>query len=91
MSSDAFASLDDALDYVKSVSGMQINMTLLTDDENTLWTLVVNILPLIVSTIGFLVNILSVILFTVSKTFLKSSLRYYINTFVFINCISILT
>lgn len=88
---DSFLSLSDALDYVGLTSGLQINESLLTPESQSIWPYIVSLLPLILGSIGLICNILAIIIFSRSKTFLKSSFRYYIYAFVVVNCTSILT
>jgi len=90
---DLFQTLQDALEYMGFTSGMFINDTniVLSPSIPANWPSVISILPLILGFIGLVFNILSLLIFTASKTFRENSFRCYIYAFVLINCASILT
>lgn len=90
-SNNSFKSLDDVLAFLGSTTGLQVNMTVIQPISEPIWLSLLNITPLLLGTVGFIVNILSIIVSKTSKTFRKSSLRYYIYFFVSINCATILS
>ena len=89
--SESFATLQDALNYVEFTSGMHINESVLPVRKQSIWLSVLNLIPLSLGFIGLLFNILALLIFTASKTFRQSPFRYYIYSFVLVNCASILT
>lgn len=88
---DAFATLYDALIYVGVTSGLYINETVILPKLQSKWSSVISILPLILGFIGLVFNILSLLIFTTSRTFRRNSFRYYIYAFVLVNCASVFT
>ncbi|CAF1569852.1 unnamed protein product, partial [Rotaria sordida] len=88
---ESFESLFEALNYVGFASGLYINQTLILPQRQSIWSSILNLIPLILGIIGLIFNILALIIFTASKTFRQSSFRCYIYAFVLVNCASILT
>ena len=88
---DSFRSLHDALRYVGLTSGLHINETLTLPRLQSKWPSKISILPLVLGCIGLAFNILALLVFSASKTFRKTSFRFYIYTFALVNCASILT
>lgn len=88
---DPFASLYEALKYVRYTSGLHINETLILPRSQTIRPSIINLIPLILGFIGLIFNILALLIFTASKTFRQSSFRCYIYAFVLVNCASIST
>ncbi|CAF1324624.1 unnamed protein product [Rotaria sp. Silwood1] len=88
---ESFESLYDALTYVGFASGLYINQTLILPQEQSIWSSILNLIPLILGIIGLIFNILALLIFTASKTFRQGSFRCYIYTFVLVNCASILS
>ncbi|CAF4062986.1 unnamed protein product, partial [Rotaria magnacalcarata] len=87
---ESFVSLFDAIKYVASASGLFINQTLTFPQRQSIGSSILNLIPLLLGAIGLIVNILALLIFTVSKTFRQSSFRCYIYAFVLANCASIL-
>ncbi|CAF1968239.1 unnamed protein product [Rotaria magnacalcarata] len=88
---ESFVSLFDAIKYVASASGLFINQTLTFPQRQSIGSSILNLIPLLLGAIGLIVNILALLIFTVSKTFRQSSFRCYIYAFVLANCASILS
>ena len=88
--SHSFGSLDDALRYLGSASGLYINKTLLLARSQSKWQLTRSLLPLILGFVGLVFNILALLTFSVSKTFRQNSFRYYIYALAVVNCLSML-
>ncbi|CAF3159672.1 unnamed protein product [Rotaria sp. Silwood2] len=88
---ESFESLYDALSYVGFASGLYINQTLILPQRQSIWSSILNLIPLILGIIGLIFNILALLIFTASKTFRQGSFRCYIYAFVLVNCASILT
>lgn len=87
---ESFLSLNDALKYVGFASGLDINQTVILPVKQSIWSSILNLIPLILGVIGLVFNILALLIFTASKTFRESSFRCYIYAFVLVNCASIL-
>ncbi|CAF3295617.1 unnamed protein product [Rotaria socialis] len=88
---DSFESLYDALRYVGLTSGLHINETVTLPPLQSKWSSTINILPLGLGCIGLVFNILALLIFSTSKTFRKTSFRFYIYAFALVNCASVLT
>ncbi|CAF1282030.1 unnamed protein product, partial [Rotaria magnacalcarata] len=84
-------SLYNAVRYVGLTSGLQINDTLTLPRLQSKWSSTRSILPLVLGCIGLVFNILALLIFSTSKTFRKTSFRFYIYTFALVNCASVLT
>ncbi|CAF4850534.1 unnamed protein product [Rotaria socialis] len=87
---ESFASLNDAIKYVASASGLFINRTLFFPQRQSIGSPILNLIPLLLGALSLIINILGLLIFTVSKTFQESSFRCYIYAFVLANCASIL-
>lgn len=85
----SFRSLYDALTYVGLASGLYINETLVLPRLQSKWSSTISILPLVLGFIGLVFNILALFIFSTSKTFRKTSFRYYIYALALINCGSV--
>lgn len=82
--------LDEAVRYIVLQSSLQLNESRSLPKYSPILLAVVNILPLFLGLIGLIFNILALVTFSASKTFLKSSFRCYIYAFVLLNCASII-
>ena len=89
--SSSFSSLYDALEYIARASGLRLNLTSILPRRPPAQSLILNLLPLILGTVGLAFNIIALLIFTTSRTFRQSSFHCYIYAFVLVNCATIVT